>query len=158
MIIRKAMTQDSRSIQQIARTTWHHTYEDLIPRTIQDQFLNEAYSDKFMGYRIPRTIVAEIDEAVIGFADFTEATDDQKASVRALYILPEYQGRGAGSALIKDVLSKLEHAVTIYVDVEKENEPALAFYNRMGFVLEEEYSELFYGHTIHTVKLRLDLK
>ncbi|MDQ0207695.1 GNAT family N-acetyltransferase [Alkalicoccobacillus murimartini] len=157
MIIRKATTEDSFAVQQIAYTTWHHTYKDMIPLDIQNQFLSEAYSDKAMNYRVKRIIVAEVNETVIGFTDFSIGEDGRKAMLLSLYILPDFQGNGAGTALFEHGISELKDVVRLDVDVEKENEPALEFYKGKGFELEEEITELFYGHKVHTVKLSLDL-
>lgn len=36
--IRKATNSDAEAIQHVAITSWHHTYQDLIPGDVQDDF------------------------------------------------------------------------------------------------------------------------
>lgn len=45
-IIREMKQEDIHAVQSVAKIAWHDTYEGIIPREIQDSFLDEAYSDE----------------------------------------------------------------------------------------------------------------
>src|SRR5699024_12786399 len=61
-IIRRMNKKDMKQIQDIAKTTWHATYDGIIPRDIQDHFLEKAYSLQMMKQRLkqPYFFVAEV--------------------------------------------------------------------------------------------------
>jgi N-acetylglutamate synthase-like GNAT family acetyltransferase len=127
--IRKAQLKDTVSIRKVARITWRATYQELIPIKIQNQFLNVAYSDRNMKLRIDQTLffVAEQEGEIVGFANATIKKDD--AELSAIYVLPELQGHSIGSRLLQSVLSNLDHAGQLVVDVESGNQIGERFYH-----------------------------
>ena len=73
----------------------------------------------------------------------------------AIYIYPEAQGNGIGSALLKQVINELDGVKEIYVDVEKENLSGLSFYESKNFQVTREYDDDFDGHILKTVEMKL---
>lgn len=158
MIIRKAVTEDISSIQNIAYETWHDTYDGMIPRNVQNKFLGRAYSDENMPGRIARTslFVAVDKEQIIGFANFFYK-NPQEAELGALYVLPAAQGKKAGTKLLEAGIQEKPSLREIYVEVERENVTGTAFYEARGFKLLEEYEEELYGHKLQTRRMKLAL-
>ena len=55
--------------------------------------------------------------------------------ISAIYILPQYQGAGIGTALIQGVFEQARHLdVPVTLRVLTANKPARRFYERLGFV------------------------
>ncbi|WP_147804712.1 GNAT family N-acetyltransferase [Alkalicoccus halolimnae] len=158
IVIRKALPADIPHIQNIALETWHDTYDDLIPREVQDKFLAEAYSDERMPGRIERTslFVAEENGEVVGFANFF-FKNPQQAELGAVYIYPQAQGRKIGSRLLRAGIQEKNSLEKIYVEVEKENYAGMAFYYAKGFELLEEFEEELFGHKLQTTRMVLHL-
>ncbi|MFB4163544.1 hypothetical protein ACE1TI_06790 [Alteribacillus sp. JSM 102045] len=50
--IRPMVEADIKNVQHVAWTSWHDTYEGLIPEEVQDHFLTNAYSDERMKQRL----------------------------------------------------------------------------------------------------------
>lgn len=73
--------------------------------------------------------VAEVDGRVVGYSRSTPTWLDD------LYVLPDAQGRGVGTALLGRVLETHPHGVGLWVF--ESNLPARAFYARHGFVTLE---------------------
>jgi len=75
--------------------------------------------------RVPLWVATDEDDRPIGFMGLSEAHMD------SLFIDPAWHGAGVGRALI-------EHALTLHpvltTDVNEQNQLALTFYRRMGFV------------------------
>ncbi len=71
--VRSAKKEDFTAIQDVVYTSWHDTYEGIIPRDIQDEFLNSSYSNKTMQQRIEYShlYVVESDKRIEGFANFS---------------------------------------------------------------------------------------
>jgi len=156
LLIRKAKLDDIPEIQQIAKETWHHTYEGLIPRQIQDEFIDSAYSDKNMPLRVEKTIllVAVLNEKVLGFSNFF-LKNQQQAELGAIYIYPQEQGKGIGTKLLDAGIKELNSISELFVEVERGNKAGEDFYEAKGFNLVEEYDENFYGHMLKTKRMIL---
>lgn len=155
ILIREMVKEDVEKVQDIARESWHATYEGIIPRGIQDNFLRAAYSDEVMETRLRSTnmYVAEYKSEVIGFADFSLADSEGKYELRAIYLYPAHQGKGIGSALLRKGIEGVENGKELFVEVEKENLVGLSFYDAKGFKIVKEYDDNFDGHILKTIQM-----
>lgn len=62
---------------------------------------------------------------IVGFLGTSED------SIEMLFVHPDHRGKGAGKMLIKHAIQQLN---TRFVDVNEQNEQAVGFYKKMGFV------------------------
>lgn len=103
-------------------------------------------------------MVAEIERQLVGYASSLERTFDA-AELTSLYVLPAYQGRGIGSALLRHELAALavRGIEFLLASVLRENHPARRFYERHGFqmvdeqtgsVLDQRIVEVVYGRRV----------
>lgn len=159
LIIRKMKRKDIKSVQSIAMTTWHATYDEIIPRHVQDDFLHIAYSDVMMGKRVKKSsvFVAEISKDIVGFAQFTDPDEQGKVGLVALYIHPGHQGKGIGTAFLNEGIRQFENINELYLNVERDNKLGRRFYEAKGFEVVLQYEENLGGHTLNTVKMRLKI-
>ena len=158
-LIRKMSKKDINEVQNVAKESWHATYEGIIPREIQDNFLKHAYSDDMMEYRLKNSYmyVAEVEGEVIGFINFSSLNENNESELSAFYINPEYQGHGIGTQLLQTCTSELTKLKAIYLDVEKENNIGLSFYKKKGFEVVDEYDDNFDGHILKTLRMKLEV-
>lgn len=159
VIIRNMMAKDIKGVQDVAKKTWNATYEGIIPSETQEKFLNSAYSDEQMNYRLNNSLllVAEMEGRVVGFANYSSVNQQGEAELGAIYIYPEYQGKGIGSALLEKGIAALIGVRDIYVHVEKDNTVGKTFYEAKGFKKVSEFDDPFDGHLLKTLKLVLHL-
>lgn len=157
--IRKMKKKDIRQVQQIAKTSWNHTYEGIIPFDIQEKFLEKAYNDEIMQQRLEHSLmlVSEADGKIVGFVNYSFVREGGEAYLAAIYLAPEYQGKGIGTALLEEGLKHLEGVKKIFVEVETENRTGKNFYKAKGFEDVSEYDEDFEGHILKTVRMALRL-
>ncbi len=157
--IRNMTEKDIPKIQNIAKLSWHDTYEGIIPLHIQDNFLEMAYSSSMLEKRLALTkmYVAEFEDQVVGFANFSKPDENGIAELAAIYLLPDYQNLRIGSTLIKHGISQMEGIKFIDVVVEKENKVGYNFYKKFGFVVQDEFEDDFDGHILQSVRMRLTL-
>ena len=85
-----------------------------------------------------------LDGSVLFFGAFREGIMvgvgalKEKRRVLLLYVLPEEQGRGAGSAILRALLSRADGALPVTVNAAP---GAVGFYRRFGFVPTEGQQE-----------------
>ncbi|MCP8615286.1 GNAT family N-acetyltransferase [Salirhabdus salicampi] len=153
--IRPITENDISPVQQIARRSWNETYDGIIPKDIQERFISFAYSNEMMQKRVEKSImyVAEVNEKVVGFANFSPINTAGFTELDAIYLDSQYHGNGIGTSLLEEGLKQLHHANKVYVNVEKENDSGVHFYYAKGFEVESEYEDNFDGHKLQTVRM-----
>ncbi|MEX3745916.1 MULTISPECIES: GNAT family N-acetyltransferase [Lysinibacillus] len=158
LIIRQMVENDIIFVQEIAKKSWHTTYEGIIPRDIQDRFLQAAYCNDRLKVRLENSpfLVAIYEESIVGFANFSNVTNGV-AELLAIYLLPDIQGKGIGTALLQEGIKILHDLKSFIVCVEKENTIGMDFYQAKGFIKMEEFDDVFDGHIFKTVKLCLTI-
>lgn len=159
LIIRKMKFEDIQQVQEIAKISWHHTYDEIIPLEIQNKFLEGAYNVKKLEQRLKQTTmyVAEIDGKACGFANYLPVDTEGKCELAAIYLLPTYQGNGIGSAFLKQAIKDLPNLKQIHLYVEQQNKIGMNFYIAKGFKMIEQFEEDFDGHPLQTVHMMLKL-
>lgn len=153
--IRKMHYEDTKQVQSIAKKTWNATYEGIIPLEVQNNFLKSNYSDESMKQRIERSIVyvAEVKGKVVGFANYSTVRDGGKVELAAIYLYPEFQGKGIGTALIQQAVKELKGIKEICLNVEKDNKIGMNFYEAKGFEIVKESDIEFDGHILKQVRM-----
>lgn len=156
-VVREMKVEDVVSVQRVASESWHATYEEIIPREIQDDFLRVAYSDEMLKKRLDgsHVFVAEDAGEVVGFVDFSPVDEAGRMELRAIYLYPAKQGEGIGTALLRKGIEELEGVKEVVVEVEEENSIGRQFYEAKGFKMVAEYDEDFAGHILKTVQMVL---
>ena len=148
MIVRRARVEDADSIERVRTDTWRDAYRGLMPDSLLERLGYDSTRRRALMAALPPhqfVLVAESEGAVVGFClgGRSRATDDLfRGEVYAIYVLPEYQGRGIGRALLRMAANELVerdlHSMVIWV--LRENAPSRRFYERMGgaWVRDEE--------------------
>ncbi|OIK11712.1 GNAT family N-acetyltransferase [Bacillus sp. MUM 13] len=150
-------TEDISQVQHVAKTSWNSTYRGIIPLEIQESFLKTAYNDKMMQKRLEHSFfwVAEVNGEIVGYANFSAIKEEGKTELAAIYLNPEYQGKGIGTALLNEGIKQLDGVKEIYIDVEKDNNIGTRFYKAKGFKIVSEFDDDFDGHILKTVRMVL---
>jgi ribosomal protein S18 acetylase RimI-like enzyme len=156
--IRDAGVDDVREIQRVVRTTWDHAYKESIPDGVRKEFVSQAYSTDSLRHRMEANVflVASHNDSVVGFADFRSRSTTE-AELAAIYVLPEMQGRGIGSRLLKAGIGRFPLSKSLVLQVEKDNMRARRFYEAHGFRHEGDHAVEFCGHVVHTSEMILYL-
>ena len=97
-------------------------------------------------FRESQIVVAEDDGIIVGFAG------NRGSFITWLFVHPSFRRRGIATALVKDMVGKLNQPVTLNVALT--NGPAISLYQRMGFKVEREFLGDFNGRPCKVVRLR----
>lgn len=157
LIIRTMEEKDIEQVQQVAKASWNHTYQGIIPEKIQENFLTSAYSYGMMQKRLVGSFIfiAEVDGKIIGFANFSPVKAKGEIELAAIYLQPEHQGKGIGTSFLQEGIQQIEGIKEVFINVEKENQVGLRFYQAKGFVVVSEFDDDFDGHILKTVRMVL---
>lgn len=160
VIIRPMEEKDIPSVQKIAKMSWADAYEGLIPPSIQDRFLKEAYSTEMLKKRLRETnlFIAVTGEEKVGFINFSPVMNNGFTELGAIYILPTYQGKGIGTLLLNYGLKTLENVRKVFLHVERNNKRAIRFYQKRGFVKVRKVDEFLYDHPLKTYQMHLNVR
>ncbi|SEQ71220.1 GNAT family N-acetyltransferase [Natrinema salaciae] len=158
MNVRSATPDDFEAITAVARETWHDTYDELEPETI-DQTVDNWYTDDSMPLEAPGTVVlvAERDGELVGFTH--AVVQGETADILRMYVHPEQQGEGIGSALHERLIAEI-----VSTDAEQVrsidfafNDASRAFYEGLGFEQTDEgdveIDGEYYSEAIYTLDL-----
>ena len=101
---------------------------------------DEDYEERrFRGHFHPdKTRVILSDDRVIGFLGVRQEGD--ALYIAQFYLVPEYQGQGIGTALMRELLAEGRPVV---LKVTKLNTGALRLYERLGFRVKSEVGDSF---------------
>ena len=101
---------------------------------------DEDYEERrFRGHFHPdKTRVILSDDRMIGFLGVREEVD--ALYVAQMYLIPEYRGRGIGTALVRELLAEVRPVV---LKVTKLNTGARRLYERLGFRVKSEDADSF---------------
>jgi len=135
LIIRVADGNDLAAVLEVGRRTWPVTYEPIAGEEYVAMGLAKWWT---AGATIPairagRVTVAEVDGTVVGIA--VVGPHENHLVLWKLYVLPEHQGGGIGSALMESVVAAArgEHS-QIRLSYLEGNTSAEGFYRSKGFV------------------------
>lgn len=73
------------------------------------------------------------------------------SEIRALFVLPDFRGKGIGKSLLQFLLSKAKGETVLYV--AKTNAPAKKFYNKFGFKITDEFRTTYNGIEVYANKM-----
>lgn len=101
--IRQATSDDRSIIIDINHKAWSAAYQHIYTlREIDDLFAGRiAQSASWLEQRGDRiiTLLAEVDERIVGFIGLSMLANERGGEVTSLYVYPRYQGAGIGSTL-----------------------------------------------------------
>lgn len=114
--------------------------------------VQKEYFDKFIDGVKENAYIIEYDNKDVGFYN-GEVIENGDYEIGNICIIPEYQGRGIGTKIVKDII-KQNIDRNIRLQYFKQN-PVGNLYKRLGFVL---VSESKYHYQMEKPKIKIELK
>lgn len=106
-MIREAKIEDAGAIADIIVTTWQTAYTGIIDEHHPGTMKRERYvfiMEKNITAKLETIFVYEEDGAVRGFISGKKPADKHDCETAGFYILPEFQGRGIGTAMLRKMM------------------------------------------------------
>lgn len=149
MIIRQVKANDVPALQALTVETFTTAFGHTLSESDLVAHLKKNLSEEYFRRVInDDTILLAKDAGTItGFAQFGTVTlpvdaNDQDQQLHRLYVHPEFQNKGIGTALMEAALDhpRLKEAETVYLDVWEHNHGARKLYERYGFKVIGQYN------------------
>lgn len=143
IIIDKPRPDDAYAIQEVYYKAWLATYPNkeagITAEDIKESY-KDAFTEKTLAARreqlenMPESkkmLVAKDGDRVVGVTRLVLGPEENK--LQTMYILPEYQRKGIGTMLWREVSKLLVPGKKTTLDVATYNENAISFYEKLGF-------------------------
>lgn len=147
--IQKAVPEDALGIGEVFYRTWLATYPNKeVGVTVEDiefKFKDRKNKDGSRYANLPDNVLfltAKVENSVVGVCRLVK--DEKENELKAIYVLPEYQGRGIGKMFWTETLNFFDSTKDTIVKVVTYNKNAIEFYKRLGF---KETEKIFYDET-----------
>lgn len=141
LIIRDAEPADLPAVRSLLVETWHATYDGIYGWQRVAEITNAWHSLENLTAQLGRDggafLVALVGDEIVATSS-ARLESDGTAMLTRLYVLPPWQGTGIGRTLLQVTLACFPHAPVARLEVESQNEPSIAFYERMGFFLQRQ--------------------
>lgn len=136
---------DFSAIRKIYERSWKFAYRNIVPMEWMESVPQERWGGN-VNHNGRTEIIALTDNKIIGTASFGASRWEKYSDygeIVTIYLLPEYIGKGIGSALIEHCIAELKKLgfEKILLWVLEENIRARKFYERHGFSLTDEFMD-----------------
>ncbi|KTG29421.1 GNAT family N-acetyltransferase [Haloferax profundi] len=144
MTIRVATEEDIDAIRHVAKASWETDYPEILTRETIEEGFNDWYAhEQIADALVPARsllLVAERDDAVVGFAHATWSSDEGEGYILRLYVHPDYRRQNVGHELLNRTRVELAEAGVDRINamVLAENDPGNNFYDQFGFEYVDE--------------------
>jgi ribosomal-protein-alanine N-acetyltransferase len=163
VVVGEAGSVDAAAIGAFMLAAWRMAGPDALGYSgATEDVMAEITTEAAVAARIApperRMFVARHDGAVVGFAATRHLRDDE-VELAGIIVAPDMAGRGIGSELFDAALATAREGGyrKMVVRTETDNDPAVAFYEKHGFVKKQEIIQEVEGTKIAVWELTRDL-
>lgn len=142
LVIRPIENQDQDIFIGMLDEFYH---SDAVLHTIPYVNYENTFSEIVMNKQYMDGYLFEMDGIIVGFTTLAKTFSTEVGGlvvwIEELYIKPEYQSKGLGSQIFTFIEKEYPSVKRIRLEVEKDNQKAIALYERKGFC-ELEYAQM----------------
>ena len=135
--IARATAHDVDAIKRVLSDTWVDTYASYLSPSTIEHVTTEWHARELLRSQIERDTgyfaVAWLDGEIVGLVTVVERSPLDLHLLR-LYVLPQHQEQGIGTALLDAALTRYPAARTVRLEVERQNEKGISYWQRRHFV------------------------
>jgi ribosomal protein S18 acetylase RimI-like enzyme len=137
LTIARATEHDVDAIKEVLSATWVDTYASYLSPSTIAQVTTDWHAPALLRAQIESDTlyfaVARLDGEVVGLITVAE-TSPVEVHLLRLYVLPRHQRKGIGTALLDSALARYPAARTVRLEVERQNEKGVSYWQRHHFV------------------------
>lgn len=152
ILIKKCKREDVGILREISIETFSDTFGDQNTPENMKTYLEKAFTvqqlEKELSNRSSQFFFVYYNEAVAGYLKIntneaqSEEMGDESLEIERIYVKNKFQKHGIGKYLFNKAveMAKTDNKKKIWLGVWEENENAIAFYKKMGFVHTDSHS------------------
>jgi ribosomal protein S18 acetylase RimI-like enzyme len=137
LFLKESGTDDAAVIAWLADTIWRVHYPGIISEEQIEYMLRKMYSEESIAEQMKsgqRFYLVQRGLQTIGYISVSKE-ENHTWKLNKFYILPEEQGRGTGSAVLKLAIQKMDGANAVMLTVNRQNFKAINFYFKNEFII-----------------------
>lgn len=146
MYLKRCTLEDLHQLQEISIETFSDTFKDQNSPENMNAYLDKAYNleqlIKELSHRSSRFFFVFFNEEIAGYLKVnvkdaqSEEMGEEALEIERIYIKKPFQKHGIGKYLLNKAIEMAEEQgkKKIWLGVWEQNENAIAFYQKMGFV------------------------
>jgi GNAT superfamily N-acetyltransferase len=140
LVIRRASILDCEALGNLSMRTWHISLKDLVPGGFLQRFELDALIRKYAQRAAASDwdlFLAECDGKIVGMISVTDNYDEPqiyKKQIKSMYVDPDHQRAGVGSALLNAMFEHLRvgKVENVMLWCIRHNSTAANFYLKFG--------------------------
>jgi ribosomal protein S18 acetylase RimI-like enzyme len=146
ILIKRVLLEDIELLQKIGRQTFSETFSSSNSSENMQKYLEESFAKEKLILELQNVnsifFFAQYKNEVVGYlkinfgANQTELKDDKAVEIERIYVLQAYQGNKIGQLLYEKAIQVANESKADYIwlGVWEENQKAIKFYTKNGFV------------------------
>ena len=158
-----ATLDDCPRIRELAEKTWNHTYAGIHSQEQLDFMFGQMYSLESLHNQMKNGhhfFIGYDQNNAIGYVS-VEQKEEDLFYLQKLYVLPEYQGTGAGKFMFSSAVEYIKNThptpCILELNVNRENR-AIQFYERMGMKKHRESDDAIgNGYVMNSCFMRMEI-
>jgi ribosomal protein S18 acetylase RimI-like enzyme len=144
--IKAVLQKDIQTLQNIGRQTFSETFTESNTAENMQKYLEEGFAIEKLTLELQnensKFYFAQLENEVLGYlkinfgANQTELKDNKAVEIERIYVLQAFQGKKIGQLLYEKAMqiAKEVKAEYIWLGVWEENNKAIHFYTKNGFI------------------------
>lgn len=144
--IKAVLQKDIQTLQNIGRQTFSETFTESNTAENMQKYLEEGFAIEKLTLELQnknsKFYFAQLEDEVLGYlkinfgANQTELKDNKAVEIERIYVLQAFQGKKIGQLLYEKAMqiAKEVKAEYIWLGVWEENNKAIHFYTKNGFI------------------------
>lgn len=132
LVLRKAEQNETAFLQEFSREVINKNYRTFLGDEAVDFFIGSGASDQYIAENINETLVAELDNKIVGICVCKENLID------LIMVKTELHGKNIGSTMLNQVSAELfQNYETIHLESFEANVKANRFYEKNGWEIDK---------------------
>ncbi len=137
MKITRAEKSEAVEISRFLTYVWQYTFHSLLPLSTIKKVTSVCFDPELLASQIENTDMLFLaakgeNAAIVGVTNAVQG-NDAVVYVNRLYVHPDFQGQGIGSALLDKIAQYFPSAKKMSLEVVENNAKGVDFYTKRGF-------------------------
>ena len=161
VIVQRAKVEEIQEIKRVLSDTWIDTYGSFLSQDTIQKVTTVWHDPQLLASQVQNPdiffgVAKDESNTILGLVTVRKQ-DDDTVVVGRLYVNPQYQRKGIGSKLLEESIIAFPGTRRLRLEVEKQNEKGLSFYQKQGFREISRKEEKVEDETLEVIEMEKQL-